>query len=309
MRLSRALLCVLFAGLWSASGAASEPTWRTFATRYFNIYYQPSDSLNAIQAADILADELPVISRELNVALESPIGVFIAPTRSSFIKLTGGNVPHWGEAVADPAKQIIILKSPRWSRPSMNVRIILVHELVHILVQKRAGNASVPRWLNEGMAIYFSGETSHYGGKEVSRAQLTDQLIPLATIDQVLSFETLRAQLAYQESYLAVVYIADQYGESALPKLLQSLSEASDLNLAFQKTFGLSVLQFEREWHAYLKQKYHWSIFSEFESVLWIGATLLVFLAFWLIVRRNRRTVKKWEEEEQPSSSETPPEI
>lgn len=299
----------LLGGLVAAEKApAQKPAWRTLSTKYFNVYYQPDDSLNALSIGHILVEEYPPVSNELEVILDSPIGVFIAPTKASFIKLTGGHIPHWGEAVADPTKQLMIVKSPRWSRPSENLRIIIIHELVHILVQKRAQNAAVPRWLNEGLAIYFSGETSHFGGKEVSRAQLTEQLIPLETIDHVLTFESLRAHLAYQEAYLAVVHMVEQYGESALPALLQALAETNDIDAAFRKTFGVSIKQFELEWRYYLKKKYKWSVLSEFEGLLWVGLVLLFLLAFVLLLVRNRRTVARWEaEEDMPAGS--PPEI
>ena len=289
-------LLLLFTG---AAQAQSQSAWRIFPIENFNIYYQPEDSLNALHIARILLAEYPPISRELEVTVASPIGLFIAPSLGSFNKLTGGAIPHWGGAVADPNKQLIILKSPRWSQQNRSLRQIIIHEVVHILVGRLAGNAHVPRWLNEGIATYFAGETGYAEGKELSRAQLTKQLIPLDNIDAVLSFKTLKAHLAYQQAYLAVVYIAERYGESALPELLRALREKGEIHAAFRATFGLSLEQFETEWRAYLKQKYRWSFLREFDTFLWVFIVLLFLIVVAVIIRRNRKTVSRWEREDE----------
>ena len=128
---------------------------------------------------------------------------------------------------------------------------------------------------------------------------MTKQLLPLDQIDAVLSFKTVKAHLAYQQAYLAVVYIVERYGESALPELLRSLREKGEIHAAFRATFGLSLEQFEAEWRAYLKQKYRWSLLREFDTFLWVFIVLLFFIAVAVIIRRNRKTASRWEREDE----------
>ena len=290
-------LCILGV-LMPFSNAPQLPAWRVYPLEQFNIYYQPEDSLNAVAIGQILKTEYPAIARELETSLPSPVGLFIAPSYRSFLRLTGGAIPHWGEAVADPIRQIIVVKSPRWTNSADNIKTIIIHETVHILVGQIVGEARVPRWLNEGLAVYFSGDTNYFGGKEISRAQLTRQLIPLETIDAVLGFEKNKAHLAYQEAYFAVVYMIEQYGESAIPELLRNLRTSGNFNVAFRMTFGQSLYQFEQEWRLYLEEKYRWSFFVEFEAFLWAFIVLLFLLAFLMILRRNRKTVAQWDAED-----------
>ncbi len=288
----------LFLGMRPVLAGQNSSIWRIYPIEHFNIYYQPEDSLNARKVGRILQSEYPSISHDLQVSLASPVGLFIAPSYQSFLRLTGGAIPHWGEAVADPIKQIIVLKSPRWSVSTANLKTIVIHETVHVLLGQIVGSARIPRWLNEGLAVYFSGETGYFGGKQISRAQLTKQLIPLETIDAVLSFEQNKAQLAYQEAYYAVVYMVEQYGESAIPELLRALRKYKNFHVAFQRTFGESLYQFEQEWRYYLKKKYRWSIFMEFESLLWVLIFVLFVLVFVILLYKNRKTVARWDAED-----------
>lgn len=279
--------------------------WQAMYADKFNIFYHRDDSLNAIAISEILSDEYPSISAELGADVEAPIGIFIAPSKYRFNVLTGGAIPHWGEAVADPGKQIIVIKSPRWTNSQGSQRVIVIHELVHILVHAAAGEAVVPRWLNEGLAIYYSGETSHFGGSELSHAQLSEQIIPLNQIDGLLNFGQPKAHLAYQEAYLAVVYLIESYGQSAIPILLQSLKEKQSINAALQEAFGITFVQFEREWRQYLVEKYKWSFLVEFDNYLWLLIFLLFILAIIAMIIRKRRTLAKWEAENLDSSHTT----
>ncbi|MDQ7065598.1 MAG: peptidase MA family metallohydrolase [candidate division KSB1 bacterium] len=294
--------------LWLAAPVTGQnrSIWRNLPSKPFNIYHQPEDSLNARAIANILREEFPLIQHDLEFELQSPVGIFIAPSYQSYLRLTGGAIPHWGEAVADPQKQIIVLKSPRWARSSGSLKTLVMHEVMHIVLGQMTNHAPIPRWFNEGVSIYFSGDPGYLEGKTISRAQVTKQLIPLDAIDAVLSFKQGKAHLAYFESFLAVTFMVEQYGESAIAKLLENLRTVRDFRFAFQKTFGQTLPSFEREWRFYLEKKYRWSIFHEFDTLLWLGIIVLFFLVFFIILIRNRRTLSKWEAEDSvpPTMSE-----
>lgn len=283
-------------------GQTGQDDWRVLYSEKFNVFFHQKDSLNATAISKILHDEYPSISTELGADVESPIGVFIAASKYQFSQLTGGAIPHWGEAVADPGKQIIIVKSPRWTNSSNGLRVVVVHELVHILVGAAVGRTSVPRWLGEGLAIYFSGEISHVGGSELSHAQISEQLIPLSQIDDMLSFGQPKAHLAYQEAYLAVVYIIETYGQSAIHVLLDELQKNHNINTAVREAFGITLIQFEYEWRQSLLEKYKWSFLIEFDKYLWVFIILLFFLAILAMYIRRRRTLARWEAESIDSS-------
>ncbi len=272
--------------------------WKTLSTAVFTVYYQSGDSLNARTVLTILEKEFPSLSYELGVRVTSPIGVYIAPSRISFNRLTGGAIPHWGEAVADARKQIIIVKSPRWFRSNNRPRTLLTHELVHILVGMATRNAPLPRWLNEGLAIYISGETEYADGREIAHARFSDQLIPLDRIDAMFSFEKFRAHLAYQQAFSATAYLVETYGHTAIPALLKNMSTERNFQRAFRKTFGITPQRFEQDWRTWLDDKYRFTFLVDFEYWLWLVIVVLFFAAFLLVQRRKRRKLAEWHQQE-----------
>lgn len=292
-------LCALliFVAIEAAGMQTTSLDWVVFHSDRFNIFFQQGDSVNARKILSILQAEYPSISTELRADVTAPIGVFLAPNARKFNQLTGGAIPHWGEAVADPHKQLIIIKSPRWKNPSGDLRVILVHELVHVLTGAAVEQRRVPRWLGEGLAIYYSGETSHFGGEKLSKAQLSKQLIPLRQIDLVLNFGQTKAELAYQQAYLAVLYLIEAYGQDAVPLLLSALREHESIDDAFRATLGLTLEQFEQEWQREMQKKYRWSFLIDFETYLWLFIVLLFLLAFAGMLMRRRRIIRQWEDE------------
>lgn len=298
MRLSH-MLCGVAILWFTCIAAAQEATpWRTLAQGQFNVYAVAADSSNARQVARILNDEYLPLSASLQVELSTPVGVFIAPDRENFDRLTGGTIPHWGEAVADPLRQIIIVKSPRWHQSATPLRITLVHELVHVMLGNILRLRAIPRWFNEGLAIYYSGETSYFAAAEASQAQLSDQLIPLREIDGLLEFGQPRAHLAYQQSFLAVAYLAELFGESVLPSLVHAAAASNDFDAALRQEAGMSLREFEQAWRDHLRKKYRWAFLIEFERYLWIFILLLFILTFIGVMLRRRQTLARWEESE-----------
>ncbi len=298
------LLLVLLASLMPAAHGQAQSTrspWQTLSSAVFSVYYQKGDSVNARTILTILEKEFPSLSSELGIKPTSPIGIYIAPSRISFNRLTGGAIPHWGEAVADARKQIIIVKSPRWFRSNNRPRTLLTHELVHILVGIATNNATLPRWLNEGLAIYISGETEYADGREIAHARFSDQLIPLQQIDAMFAFEQFQAHLAYQQAFSAISYLVETYGHTALSALLQSVRRERNFERAFQKTFAVSTQRFEQDWRAWLEKKYRYTFLVDFEYWLWLVIVLLFFAAFLMVQRRKRRKLAEWEQSEHTS--------
>lgn len=271
--------------------------WQSLRGESFVVLYQQMDSLNAQNIYKILSEDFYSINYEIGATLEQPVRIFIAPTESGFTRMTGESFPHWGEAVAIPAHQQVIVKSPRWYRPSQQMKIILCHELVHVLVAAATANVELPRWFNEGLAIYVSGDLRFVEGKELPRAVSSGHLLKLREINSVLSFQQLQASLAYQQSFAAVQYLVDTYSHSSLPKLLQNIATYTNFQRGFYKTYGMSVLDFEEEYRTYLDDKFRYSFLLDFETWLWVIMVGLFFLAVIIRKFKNRQKIKQWEEE------------
>ncbi|MDW7682028.1 MAG: peptidase MA family metallohydrolase, partial [bacterium] len=231
------------------------------------------------------------------IELTDSVYFFMAPTESDYLNHVGSSIPNWSSGVAFPDQRRIVLKSPRTSNQPNAPFKTAVHELAHIMLHSNIDGRAIPRWFDEGIAVYFSGEKMYASGSLVSKAVISKSLIDLMEIDRVLKFHQDKARLAYQQSYLAVRYLFEQYGAEQVKKLVQQLRQGNDLDQAMLNTIGMDMADFEYEWYHHIRHKYRWHFLMDFDYYLWIIILGLFILGFILIRRRNRKTIKRWEQE------------
>jgi hypothetical protein len=274
--------------------------WNRIAGSIFIIYHQESDVQNSKKILNSLQSCYVRLSREIGVTSDS-IFIYITPSKKVFDQIAGSDFPKWSDGFAAPLKNLIILKSPNWMPPGTDIEAIAIHELTHIILNRAAKGNVIPRWFNEGLAVFYSGEKGYAASTLISKALLTSSIIPLGDIDEVLQFHKEKAQLAYQQSYLAVDYLFRHYGKEAVKYIIDKLGEGIDLNQAFIEVIDRDLWEFEDEWYQYIKQKHRWHFLVEIDNYLWVLILALFVFGFIVIRRRNKRTIARWQEEEETS--------
>ena len=252
----------------------------------------------ASQVETILESSYRRISEFLEDSLTGAVTVHVTDNEREFTALVGNSFPDWGVACAIPDRNMIILKSPtrfKYYRPFSQV---VAHELAHIFLGELSGEGRVPRWLDEGFAMYHSQEWRIGQDVAVARAVLTGSILPLSQIESVNAFRESKAQLAYAESFLAVSYLYGEFGEGTVKELVEHLSRGTSIDLAFMRTIGSNYLAFQMEFEKYVQTKYNWVSFLGDTFLLWIGLAFLIVLLYLIKRRRSARTVEKWELEE-----------
>lgn len=271
-------------------------SWQYHTTARFVLAYSSSHKNFALQ---ILA-ELQAEDRELATRLQftpaRTITVYLCPTQSSFDRMTGGVIPHWGEAAADPVSWRIFLKAPRLNESK---RVTLKHELVHLLLAELAYPNRVPRWFNEGAAILLAAETQHVEPALISRAMSTNSLLTFDDIEAMLAFPNEKASLAYSESYHAVNFLTRRHGFVAIKNFAHALAQHAEARTAFHATFNEDLWDFETAYFDYVRKNFRWYFLWE-ETILWGVGIFLLFIAAYVATRlRTRKKAKEWEREEE----------
>ncbi len=274
--------------------------WNRIAGSIFIIYYQKNDLQNSKKLLNSLQSSYIRLSREIGVTLDS-VFIYITPSKKVFDQIAGKDFPKWSDGLAAPLKNLIILKSPNWMPPETDNDAIAIHELTHIVLNRASKGNPIPRWFNEGLAVFYSGEKGYAASTLISKALLTNSIIPLSDIDEVLQFHKEKAQLAYQQSYLAVDYLFRHYSSNAIRQIIHKLGEGLDLNQALLEVIDRDLWEFEEEWYQYIKQKHRWHFLIEIENYLWVLILVLFVFGFIVIRRRNKRTIERWQEEEKTS--------
>ena len=264
------------------------------------ITFEPADARFADRVVSIVNTTGPRLIADIGILPPDTVRIHIAESLEAFRTFTPGAIPDWGEGYAVPDLDLIVLKSPRINGSTDNLHEVVVHESAHILLHSAMRSADIPRWLDEGFAMYSAREWGLWDRVNLIAAVLTDNLIPLGEIRSVNTFSESRAQLAYQESALAVQFIIKQYGREGLRALLRGLRTTGSMNRAAYDAFGISVVQFEQEWGGYMEQTYGWRAVPAEALPLLLGPLFvtLVVLAYVAMRWRRYQTLKRWEMEE-----------
>lgn len=297
LRLStKNLLAAFFASfLPFFANSASPQSWHYHSTARFVLAYSPQHKNLALQIFSDIQTEDRQLATRLQFTPQRTLTVYLCPTQSSFDRLTGGVIPHWGEAAADPVAWRIFLKAPRLNESK---HITLKHELVHLLLAELAYPNRLPRWFNEGAAILLAAETQHVEPTLLSRAMATNSLLTFDDIEAMLAFPNEKASLAYAESYHAVNFLTRRFGFSAITNYARARAQHADGRFAFQQAFNEDLWDFETAFFDYVRKNFRWYFLWE-ETVLWGVGIFSLFIAAYIATRlRTRKKAAQWEQEE-----------
>lgn len=128
----------------------------------------------------------------------------------------------------------------------------MAHEFTHLAVDYVTGG-NYTRWFTEGLAQYEEFKLTGFEFDD-SSATLDQPLYQLNEMDT--NFDNLPNQpLAYRQSYLAVRYIAEVYGEEHLRYILQNLSKDHKMDKALINALGIDIGKFEINYQEWAKEQ------------------------------------------------------
>jgi hypothetical protein len=161
----------------------------------------------------------------------------------SFYELTGA--PGWTNAMFFRG-EIIIPISLSQPIDIENIRRSVKHEYSHAVLSALSGG-QIPGWLDEGLAQWIEGDENPALRATLKSYLKRAQPVPLALLQG--GFTKLSPQMvpaAYAQSLLAVQALIKAYGISKFSEYLSALRDEEDRDLAFEKTFGINLAEFEQ---------------------------------------------------------------
>jgi hypothetical protein len=254
-------------------------------TTNFTISYEPQDTKIAKEVLEFAEEEFPRILKDMGVAqgVIPRIEIKLVSSISEIQKING--FPDWGIGCAIPSKYTILLKSPRIVKYPVDLRTLVAHEISHIVL----GNLSqvkIPRWFDEGIAMYESYEWRIGESMWLSWANFTHSILPLSSIALNFPEESQKAKLAYVESFSTIAFIINQFGEESLKEIIGALKEANSFDEALRRVLGLNRTDFADEWKEWVEHKY--TGFNVFFNMFFPGG-LLLFIFFLAIFLKRKR--------------------
>lgn len=178
------------------------------------------------QLPEMLEEVYEILSQELNYSFDEAINVKVHSTTTDFIRSTGK--PGWVGATYKASQ--IDLQPIEILRKKGILRSTLFHEVTHVFVDK-ISRGSCPSWLNEALALHFSGEgpalMKKCGGKFPERKN-SPRVRPLGSVGVLEeNLKNLKDQksseLAYLQAYKLFQCLLKH--EKEIKRLLDKLNE------------------------------------------------------------------------------------
>jgi len=122
------------------------------------------------------------------------------------------------------------------------------HTAIHTL-----GRGRCPNWLNEGLSQVQEFKIRRKPLAALKEASDQDKLLALEELDEAISSnDPQRIELGYQQSYSTASFLTEVFGSEKVRQLLKELGRKQTLEVALNKTCGISVQQLHAGWKAWL---------------------------------------------------------
>lgn len=275
--------------------------YQTIRTRYFDFFFDECDR----KMVELLGREADGIAEtimlDLGVDLKNRVDVYVT-SGNEFKTIQQGRdvLPDWVLGVAYHTLSLIVIKSPGAVRSGhYDLKKVFIHEVTHILLGTTFhGVEHIPRWLNEGLAMYVSREWSFDRVSTITQAVLTDSLLPLTEITHTFPKKREEVELAYCQSFYLLSFMIDQFGRDTFHRFVRYYSKERILEDALIKVYGINLNRLEKNWHRYLKLRFSWIPIMTSTGTLWFLITLIFLLSYMRRRHKASLTLKQWDEEE-----------
>ncbi len=271
------------------------------STEHFYFTFSSPDQRLAESISNISEEIYSEIVTDVGVAPLPGIEIFIAHTHEDFLarQPTPGKAPEWAAGLAYPELNTVILKAPAAALygtidPVRTFR----HELAHLTLHQALTGIHIPKWLDEGLAMYEAKEWTLRTTAVMTSVTLKKKFIPLTSLNDAFPIAFEEAETAYAQSFSMVAYLLDRHGREAFHEFILNLKKRTTLSQAAQDAFGLSFYELELRWHRYLRIRYTWIPVVTSTITLWFLFSIIFFIIYLRKKRLTNQKVLEWELED-----------
>jgi len=209
---------------------------------------------------DLLEEAKQVLGEKYQIRIDRPVIVEVFPQQKDFAIRTFG-LPGGAGFLGVCFGRVITMNSPasKADNPT-NWRAVLWHEFCHTVTLEKTRNR-MPRWLSEGISVYEERQHNPAWGQAMNPRYremiLKGQLTPVSRLSGAFlnPASPLHLQFAYFESSLVVEYLVQEYGLTALLRILDDLGVGMPINDALARHAGGSLAALDAEFAAFAQQR------------------------------------------------------
>jgi len=230
--------------------------WKIYQTEHFEIFYYGAIAPHLERVAGYAEDAYLHISTELKHEIPERIPLILFKTQSEFqTNNVFSGVPEGVLAFTEPSRRRMVV--PIDEPPDQLYRLI-THELTHDfefdMIPRGILGASVPLWVDEGLADYMAGYWNVLDLMMVRDAALSDNVPRMSNFEA----EPLSGRLPYAMGHAGFEFIEARWGKTGVNQFLFSLrkSAVGSGQSAYKEALKVDPEEFDDMFDSYLKNRF-----------------------------------------------------
>ena len=293
-------LIVILLALVSIFSVRAE-TWSSIESEHFIVMFTGSGG--AAQNIQKIAEGFyPKVTSDLGYSAKRKITIWFYKSQKEFKQAVNAPIQDWAAGFAYPLHARIVIRDPAsGNNKRLNLSRLVKHEITHVIFGLYVGQnlKHVPRWFNEGLAMYEAEEWAYGHYWIMLTGSLSNSLMPLYELSEDFPQNESRAHMAYAQSCSIITFMVRRYGHDSLRECIRLIAEGRGIDQALAGATGIDTFWLERRWRKSLKSRYKWISLVSSWVVLWGFIVLIALIAYWRRKLKNRQILRQWEEEEQ----------
>lgn len=226
--------------------------WRLLSDQQVDLFWYGNSEAKARELLERAEEALDRLQREMGVSLERRVRIYVYNSERDMRRALSRRSAGYDEMVTTLGVSVgentlLLLGSHR------DVAQTVAHELSHIVVKLATQNpyTDLPRWLDEGLAMYAEGKLPVDNQRALERAIREDKLISLRSMTSY-SGRASEVDLFYGQAYSVVAFLLKEYGPDKMRELLQVFAEGTLQEEALHRVYGFGLAELETRWRASL---------------------------------------------------------
>jgi hypothetical protein len=275
--------------------------FNTYDGGWVRFVYHPS-SRERVQPLIAQAEAVRLeLTQRLGFPVLSHVRVEIARTTGEMATFapSGAPYPEYAAGVAYSELGLVLLSlAPLHPGSEQDLGEVFRHELAHVALYDALNGKPVPRWFNEGFAVFASGETSFARMQTLAMSSIGGSLIPLHDIERTFPNDETKAQVAYAEAVDVLRFLVRREDAHRFRSLVGELRDGKTLEKSVFDAYGVELSTLEFEWREDVSRRYSIWLFLLSGSFVWVIALGVAVWAWRRRKRRDKLTLQRWARQE-----------